>query len=190
MATIDLSSYQSIHTSVFVKITISDYGDLLLSDHYQDYTIGTDTYNGLGNVINLTEPTVELSPTNKKINLTLSGIPTGNRDLVLDYNIKGSPVTVTRAFFDSETGILIPVSGNPAVRFKGIVTNWSISEEFNVQDQVASNTISFQIASNLGLYRDKNTGRRTNPDDFTVDRSFERIPQLSNSNFNFGGAVK
>lgn len=190
MAKIDLASYPSIHTAVFVKIQVDEYGNLLISDHFKDYTIGADTYNGLGNLLSITDPAVELSPTNKKISLSLSGIPQGNKELVLDYNIKGSPVTVTRAFFDSESGELIPVPGNPAVRFKGIVTNWAISEEMNPQAQRASNTISFQIASNLGLYRDKETGRRTNPDDFSVDRSFERIPQLSGSNFNFGGATK
>lgn len=190
MSVIDLSSYQSIHTALFVKITVDTYGDILFSNYFKEYTIGSDTYNSLGSIMGVTSPAVELSATNKQITITLSGLPTANRSIVQDYNIKGSPVTITRGFFDSTTGLLLPVTGNPAVRFKGIITNFAMQEDWDSNAQTSSNTIQFDCASNLGLFRDKRGGRRTNPSDFPTDLSFDRIPQLSQSNFNFGGKVK
>jgi hypothetical protein len=88
------------------------------------------------------------------------------------------------------TGALLSVAGNPALRFTGIVTNFGISEDWNQNDKTASNTIMFDCASTMILAKRKRTGRKTNPDDFPADRSFDRVPQLSQSNFAFGAKAK
>ena len=190
MATIDLSSHTSVKTSMFVKITVDGLGLVNFSSHHQSYTIGLDTYTALGSILNITAPSADLTTTNKKVTLTLSGLPQANVDMVQDYEIKGSPIEITRAFFDSQTGALLTLSENPAVRFKGIVTNYAQSENWTTASNTSTNTIQLECANNLGLFRDKRGGRRTNPDDFSADPSFDRIPALVNGNFNFGGVVK
>jgi hypothetical protein len=190
MALIDLSGYGSVEAATFVKITIDGYGDLNMSNHRVSYTIGSDTYNTLGDLLAVTEATSELTASDKRITITISGVPQGNRNLVENYYVKGSPVEIRRAFFDPVTGALLSVAGNPALRFTGIVTNFGISEDWNQNDKTASNTIMFDCASTMILAKRKKTGRKTNPDDFPADRSFDRVPQLSQSNFAFGAKAK
>jgi hypothetical protein len=190
MALIDLSGYGSVEAATFVKITIDGYGDLNMSNHRVSYTIGSDTYNTLGDLLAITEATSELTASDKRITITISGVPQGNRNLVENYYVKGSPVEIRRAFFDPVTGALLSVAGNPALRFTGIVTNFGISEDWNQNDKTASNTIMFDCASTMILAKRKKTGRKTNPDDFPADRSFDRVPQLSQSNFAFGAKAK
>ena len=190
MSLVDLSSYTSVQSSVFVSIDISGYGLINFSNHMINLTIDGVNYNSLGSMLSITEATNELTATDKKITITLSGIPAVNNEIVQDYNIKGSPITITRAFFNPVTGLLLDQEGNPAVRFVGIVTNFGIQEDFDSVDQTATNTVILDCASIMVLLRNKIQGRKTNPDNFTADRSFDRIPQLSQSNFNFGGKPK
>lgn len=187
MAVIDLSSYDSVETALFVKIEVDTYGSVLFSNYRRPYTIGSDTYNSLGSLMSVTDAKSDLTANDKRLQIVLSGIPQANNDLVNDYVIKGSPVTITRAFFDPVTGDIISIAGNPAVRFKGVVTNFSLQEEFSQVDQTATNTIVFDCASSVVLLQYRKAGRRTNPEDFPDDRSFERVPQLNQSNWNFGG---
>lgn len=190
MSLLDLSSYGAVESATFIKITIDGYGDLNLSNHRIAYTIGSDTYNSLGDLLSITEATSELTASDRRITITISGVPQSNRDLTNNYNVKGSPVVITRAFFDPVTGDILSISGNPAVRFTGIVTNFAISEDWNQGNQTSSNTIQFDCASTMILAKRKKTGRRTNPEDFPTDRSFDRVPQLSQSNFAWGAKVK
>mgnify|MGYP007072286508 FL=1 len=190
MALIDLSSYSKIETAVFIKLSISGYGDANFSNYRKSYTIGSDTYNSLGSLLSISEAASDLTASDRRLTISLSGIPQANNDLVQDYEIKGSLVTITRAFFDAVTGEIISVSGNPAVRFKGLVTNFSLAEEFSSDTKTATNSIILDCASNMVLLKQKIGGRRTNPDDFPTDKSFDRIPQLNQSNFQFGGKPK
>jgi hypothetical protein len=82
MALIDLSGYGSVEAATFVKITIDGYGDLNMSNHRVSYTIGSDTYNTLGDLLAVTEATSELTASDKRITITISGVPQGNRNLV------------------------------------------------------------------------------------------------------------
>ena len=190
MALIDLSGYKSVESAVFVKMSIDGYGDFNVSTYRKSYTIGSDTYAALGNLMTVTEPSTDLTTGEKKITLTITGIPASNRSLVNDYEVKASPIQITRAFFDPDTGAILAVSGNPAVRFKGIITNFGFQQEWDSAALKASTTIVFECASNLAMLRNSISGRQTNPTTFPADRSFDRIPQLSNNNFNFGGVNK
>jgi hypothetical protein len=83
---------------------------------------------------------------------------------------------------------------NPLIRFQGIVNNYSLEEDWTPGGTDARNTIAFICSSTVELMTNKVAGRRTNPIDenyfFPTDRSMDRVPNLANSNFNFGAVIK
>jgi hypothetical protein len=190
---LDFSAYPSIGTALFVRLDVPDYQVLRFSDYYRPFTINGESYASLGSLMTVSESTSELRLTDQELTITLSGIPTTNIDTVLDYKIKGSSVEVYRGIFDANTGVLINVAGNPAGKFKGLVNNFGLTEEYEEGGKDSSVTIQLTCTSIVTLLQDKITGRRTNPVDqnfwFPNDLSMDRVPNLENSNFNFGAPV-
>jgi hypothetical protein len=187
--TIDLSSYNSIQTSLFCKVVITGYTTWLFSDYDRTLNIGGNTYIGMGNLLSVTETSSDLKASNNEITISLSGIPTTNISDVIDHKIKGSTVSIIRGIFDPTTGQLLNIAGNPAGKFNGIVSNYSIDESWDGND--ATNVINLICKSSIGLLENKLSGRRTNPIDqklfYPSDTSMDRVPALANSNINFGG---
>ena len=124
------------------------------------------------------------------MNITISGIPNENVQEILYSDIKGSPISVYRVIFDSNTGDILAITGNPAGRFFGYVNNYSIQNEIDVIELAGTTTVSFECGSFVNLLNTFVNGRRTNPVDqkefFPGDTSFDRVPNLVGSNYNFG----
>jgi hypothetical protein len=187
---IDLSPFSSIGSALFVEMDIPDFQTIRYSDYYRDYTIGGNNYNALGQLLSVGNTQSDLSLTDSELTIAISGVPTANITGVLEEKIKGSRVTIYRGIFDPETGTLYGVSGNPALKFKGIITNFSLSEEVDQVSRTSSTSIIFTCSSVVTLMRNKLSGRRTNPTDqkrfYPNDLSMDRVPNISDSNFNFG----
>jgi len=186
---IDLSNQSHIATALFVKIDVPDYEILTFSDYHTAITIDGQIYNGLGQLMAISDTTSELKVSSQELTIGISGIPEKNITDVLDYRFKGSLINVYRGIFNSTTGVLLTTVGtNPVGKFNGIINNFSLVETWSGQD--ASNTINFVCTSTVGLLEKKITGRRTNPTDeqywYPTDKSMNRVPNLANSNFNFG----
>lgn len=186
MALLDLSGYGSVRIASFVEINADTYGYVRFSNYHKNYTIDGANYNALGQLLGISETAYELALSNRKVTLTISALPQTNRDIVQDFYIKGSPITIKRGFFDPLTGDLLSVAGNPATRFKGIVTNWSLEEDWSNVTQTATNTLVLTCQSNYVYLDGKVSGRRTNPEDFSDERSMDRVPNLTNATFDFG----
>jgi hypothetical protein len=71
-------------------------------------------------------------------------------------------------------------------RFKGIVTNYAITDTVDTGSLVAKSTITLTCASTFEMMTRKISGRKTNANDFAGESSMNRVQALSNSNFNFG----
>ena len=190
---LDLSSYRSIQTNLFVKLEIPSYSTLTFSDYYKEYTLGGTIYQGLGELLSITDTTSSLRATGQELTFSISGIPEGNVADVLTKKIKGSQLTVYRAFFDSNTGAILNIPSNPVGKFKGVISNYTITDDLEEGARTGSFTITFVATNVVDLLNNKVTGRRTNPIDekqfFPTDESFDRIPALVKSNFNFGAPV-
>jgi hypothetical protein len=186
---VDLSTYGSIQTALFCKVVIPGHTTWLFSDFDRSIAINGDTYTGIGNLLGITDTTSELKVSNGEITVSISGIPNSNISDVINYKIKGSSVSIVRGIFDTTTGQLLNITGNPVGKFNGIVTNYSIDETWSGSD--ASNIINLVCKSSIGLLQNKLSGRRTNPIDqklfYPSDTSMDRLPALANSNINFGG---
>ena len=182
---IDLSNYQSIQTNLFVNLKLPS-GGLKFSDYHKEFDVFGIPYQPLGELLSVTTSTDDLRATPKDITMTISGIPTGNVDDVLDERIKGSFVTIYRGLFDAETARLLNIADNPAGKFQGIVSNFQINDDIGMGDDTGTVTIVFTITSIVELLNNKVNGRRTNPVDFPAQQLMSRVGALAKSNFNFG----
>lgn len=190
---LNLSAYRSIQTNIFITLDIPNYEVLTFSDYHKTFTLSGTTYQGLGQLLSITDTTSNLRAASNELTFSISGIPEGNVADVLTQKIKGSPLTVKRAFFDSTTGELLDIPDNPVGKFKGVISNYTITDDLDEGDRDGTFTITFVATSVIDLLNNKVSGRRTNPIDqkqfYPTDESFDRIPSLIKSNINFGGPV-
>jgi hypothetical protein len=197
-----LSNYSHIRTALFVKMEVTEYlqsdgsfaqTDLLFSDHYKDYDLFVgETYTALGQLLNVSSSSSELTPSSGSLTLTISGIPDRSIEEIIKSKIKSSTVTINRAFF-AQNGELINDGSttNPVGRFNGFVSNYSLFEEWDAENRLSTNTIVFDCNSQIELLAKKTGGRKTNPTSmkkfYPTDTSFDRVPAIVNANINFGG---
>jgi len=190
----DLSSYSNIQTALFVKIDVPDYAVLTFSDYNRALTIEGTAYVGLGQLLSISDTSSSIRTAPGDLNISISGIPNSSIAEILNNKIKGSSVVVWRMVFDPTTGQQLAITGNPAGRFRGIITNYSLEEDWQMGAITTSNTIIFSCANSIEILSNKISGRKTNPIDqktlYPGDLSMDRVPNLAKSNFNFGAVVK
>ena len=194
---INLDAYTGIRTSLFVKIEIEEYRTtssaayttqtLLFSDHWTTFAYDGDTYTPLGKLLNVTSSQSDLRPTNNSITVAISGIPDSSLSEIIHSKIKGSRITIYRGYFDVGSNSQL---GTTQFRYKGIVNNYSLEEDYDVLEKEASNTILFECLSNVDILGNKIAGRRTNPESmkkfYPSDKGFDNITSIKNRTFDFG----
>lgn len=183
---INLSSYSSVQTNLFVKLDIPGYSVLTFSDYHKDYVIDSVTYTGIGQLLGVTNTTNNLRAANAEITISISGIPSTNIPDILDNRVKGSSVIIYRGFFNATTGELLAIAGNPAGKFVGVVSNYDIADDLEMGSSTGTITLNLLVTSVVELLNNKISGRRTNPIDFPTESSMNRVAALAKSNFNFG----
>jgi len=185
----DLSTYDSVAFGLFVKIYNSS-RQLLFSDWPQAVVIDNQTYTGLGRLLNVTNTNSELGPTDNEVSLSVSGIPNTALTDIINNPMKGSRIQILRAAFDPQTLALLNIAGNPSGRFYGIVTNYSLQEEYDVVARQSMNTITIMANNILTVLANTASGRRTNRVDqrkyYPTDASMDNIANLANTYFDFG----
>lgn len=176
---INLSSYQNIQQSMFIRMQIPDYGPLRISNHSTEFSIqeldgNTYTYTPLGLLLAVSEFTNELKPSTSDVTISLSGIDQANLVGIMAYfnrttygqnSLKGSPVTIRRVFFDSVTGVKLDIAGNPSIRFQGYISNYSFTDEFNQFSDTTTTTIAISCTNIVSVLENKINGRKTNSSD-------------------------
>jgi hypothetical protein len=198
----NLIDYSSIRSHLLVRIDIEYYrtttsgsyssqvlafGDLPLAE---TVTFDGLTYTGLGTLVSLTSTSSELKPSSGELTITLTGIPNLSIATILNSKIKGCPVQIYRAMFSATTGLPLPLTQNPFGRFRGFVNNYSLTEEYNINNNTSSNTMLLICKNTFDVISNKTGGRLTNPTSqkkhFPLDLSMDRVPALQNTSFNFG----
>jgi hypothetical protein len=192
--TIDLSSYNSVQTGLFVSIDVDGTNIFRFSDYNATINISGYNYTGLGKFVAITQTTSELKSSNGSVTITLTGIPNTSISEVTSLKFKGAKVIVQRVFFNAVTGDILNISGNPVGRFFGVVNNYSLAEEYDVATRTSSNTIVLVCSSLTELLTNKIAGRKTNPSSFrsfnSNDSSMDHVPGLVGANFDFGKPKK
>jgi hypothetical protein len=196
----NLDSYSSIQSNLFVRIEIDYYKAtsastptstvLRFSDLKSPYMLEGENYTGVGSLMNITSAASELRTSSGELSITLSGIPNSSIYEIVNSRIKGSPVLIYRAVFDPVTGAELAIAGNPATKYRGFVNNYSLQEEFDIDTRTASNSIVLICNSSVDVLEKKVSGRRTNPVSqqrfYPTDSSMDRVPTLENATFDFG----
>ena len=188
---IDLRSRKSIEVATLVKWEVPNFDTAYISDYSTALSDGTNTYTNIGTLLGVSSTVSELTSSTGDITVNLSGVPTGQITDILAQEIKGSNLTIYRSYFDAQThqGIDFVPGGdlnNTTTVFKGIVTNYAISDSVDNGSGIAISTITLTCASLVEVLANKTNGRRTNPADFPGEASMDRVRALANSNYNFG----
>lgn len=185
---IDLRNKLAIESAIFIKWAIPGFSTAYLSDYNTPVTFGGNTYTNIGNLMAVSGVTSELKASNSELSISLSGVPTGSISNILNNDIKGSTIEIYRGIFDPVTHVLMDLSPstNPLLKFKGIVTNYALSDDVDTDALVATTNITLTCNSIVEVLSKKVNGRRTNPRDFPTESSMSRVQALSNSNFQFG----
>jgi hypothetical protein len=189
MSVVPLTPFLAIESHLFVRID-DNVSVLRFSDYRQNFSINGENYLAVGNFLGVTASSSDLRATGNSMTITLSGVPNSSISDVLNRKIKGAAVRVYRVAFNVTTGQALDIEGNPMGRFRGFVNNYTISEDYDVQNRSTTSTISFICASAVDVLSNKVSGRLTNPDSmrrfFPNDASMDRVPALQNTVFDFG----
>lgn len=185
---IDLHSKTSIEIATLVKWVVPNFSTAYVTDYQSNITYDGHTYTNIGNLLNISGTTSELKPSPGELTINLSGIPTGSISDIMSQQIKGSSMTIYRSFYnaDDHTAYNVVSGSNTVLLYKGIVTNYSITDSVDVVAQLAVSTIILTCNSIVEVLSAKNNGRRTNSADFSDDSTMSRVQALAQSNFNFG----
>jgi hypothetical protein len=156
-----------------------------ISNSWKAITYDGNTYTELGAFLNVGEFTEDIKTTNGDLSLVLTGIPAGNVQTVMTEPVKGGAVTIFRAFFDSSYAVSAVYP-----RYKGIITNYNITENVDLEQGDITNTVGISVASINTILENRVNGQRTNPQDrekyFTGDKTFDRVPIINGTAFDFG----
>jgi len=156
-----------------------------ISNSWKSIVYDSNTYQELGAFLTVGEFTEDIKTTNGDLNLVLTGIPAGNVQTVLQNPVKGGAVTIFRAFFDNNYAVSAVYP-----RYKGIITNYNISEKVDLENGDITNTVGISVASINTILENRVNGQRTNPQDreifFTGDNTFDRVPIINGTAFDFG----
>jgi hypothetical protein len=192
--TINLSAYSAIETALFCRIDVPGYAVLRFSNYNIPVTIAGESYANLGTLLGVTDSSSDIRATAGTLTVTISGIPDTSIAEVLAQKFKGSDIQIWRVFFDATTKQVLNITGNPAGRYQGVVTNFSLEEDWQQGATATSNRIAFTCSSRVDILANKVAGRKTNSQDmkrwYPSDPSMDRVMTLAKSNYNFGAIVK
>ena len=156
-----------------------------VSNSWKTITYNSNNYTELGAFLSVGEFTEDIKTTNGDLSLSLAGIPAGNVQTVLQNQVKGGAVTIYRAFFDDNYAVT-----NVYPRYKGIITNYSISEDVDLENGDITNSVGIAVSSINTILENRVNGQRTAPGDreqfFPGDNTFDRVPIINNTQFDFG----
>lgn len=194
-----LEDYNSIRTAIAVKIDVDEYWNgsgyisqaLTFTDHYTDFTFDSDTYTALGKLLSVGDITSELKATSQSLVIAVSGIPNDSIEEIVYSRILSAPVYIYRAFFNLDGTLIDDLDfANPLQRYVGYIDNYSLNEDWDPVNKVATNTITIDINSSIDVISKTRAGRQTNRASmkkyYPNDKSFNRVAALANQPVNFG----
>ena len=125
------------------------------SNAYKPITIGSNTYDELGSFLQIEDFQDDLRQTEGDITISLSGIPSNEDYLAqfLDQNIKGGNVTIQRGFFNIANSEI--QTDQVFTRYKGIITNFAISDNADRLADQETVTISVMTSSINSILKEK-----------------------------------
>lgn len=179
----------NIQTVMFIKLGPIEGTTYYVANTYKPYTVNGQEYTALGSLTGLTDIKDELRVSNGDIGVVFSGIPTDQDyvSLVLNSKVKGAPIEIMRGFIQADGSL----EGNTVyTRFKGIITNYSISESRTQFSEDTYHSVTLQCSNVNSLLEKRVAGRKTNKEGmrnvYPTDGSWDRVATLMSTAFEFG----
>lgn len=172
---------------------------------------GGNVYQPLGGFLAISDIQNNLQNSADELTISLSGIPQNYIGAIVGTKIKGGTIAIYRYFLNNSRQV---VDNRVFARFKGIITNYSVSEDIQNTDTTVdiNYTISLVCSSLFGVLENRQSGRRTNQIDYqvryqntvagvktderfitsgvTTDPSMNRVITLFDEKFDFGMPYK
>lgn len=202
---IDLTPFESISVVNLFELRIPNYR-IESTDSFQEKNFfftdgtsvverGTDDYLAIGKLVVTEFGASNIRTADDSVVISLSGVPSQDVKEIINSEIKGCFVRVTRAFFDPKTAAPLPVrtdtGGNLVDRFVGYVSNYTISEIYDTVGLIGTATVNLECSSLVSTFKRGKKGLKTNPEELRAltnnqDISFDRIPNLIGAVYEFG----
>lgn len=180
----------SIQQAEFIRLTMPS-NTYTFCNAAAPITVNSITFTNLGSLLQLSEIKRDIKATSSDLSISLTGVDGTNVAIVLGSDIKGSRIEVWRGFLDSNNQIITTPTQQFFKRYQGIVSNYSITEDFNEQLRTRVATVGLSCASFRTILENRVGGVRTTPKIWQVyypgDTSMNRVPIIAGSYFDFGG---
>lgn len=148
-------------------------------------------FTNLGSLLNLSDIKRDIKANSSDLNISLTGVDGTNVAVILSSDIKGSRIEVWRGFLDADNQIIETPTQQFFKRYQGIVSNYSITEDWNEQLRTRVATVGISCASFRTILENRVGGVRTTPKIWQAfypgDNSMNRVPAIAGSYFDFGG---
>lgn len=180
----------SIRQAEFIRLTLPS-NTYTFCNAASPITVNSITFTNLGSLLQLSDIKRDIKATSSDLSVSLTGVDGTNVAIVLGADIKGSRIEVWRGFLDSNNQIITTPTQQFFKRYQGIVSNFSITEDFNEQMRIRVATVGLSCASFRTILENRVGGVRTTPKIWQVyyrgDTSMNRVPTIAGSYFDFGG---
>ncbi len=188
--TMNALNSSSIRYAEFIKLTMPS-NVYTFCNAAAPVTVNSDTFINLGSLLSLSEIKRDIKANSSDLNISLTGVDGTNVAIILSSEIKGSRVEVWRGFLDSNNQIIQTPTQQFFKRYQGIVSNYSITEDWNEELRSRVATVGISCASFRTILENRVGGVRTTPKIWQVfypgDNSMNRVPAIAGSYFDFGG---
>lgn len=180
----------SIRHAEFIRLTMPS-NNYTFCNAAAPITVSGITFTNLGSLLQLSDIKRDIKANSSDLNISLTGVDGTNVAIVLGSDIKGSRIEVWRGFMDSNNQIITTPTLQFFKRYQGIVSNYSITEDWNEQVRSRVATVGLSCASFRTILENRVGGVRTTPKIWQAfypnDNSMNRVPSIAGSYFDFGG---
>jgi len=180
----------SIRHGEFIRLTMPS-NTYTFCNAAAPITVDGITFTNLGSLLQLSDIKRDIKANSSDLSISLTGVDGTNVSIVLGSDIKGSRIEVWRGFMDSNNQIITTPTLQFFKRYQGIVSNYSITENWNEQVRSRVATVGLSCASFRTILENRVGGVRTTPKIWQAfypnDNSMNRVPSIAGSYFDFGG---
>lgn len=191
MTTMNAVNSANIRHAEFVRLTVGTAATVYtFCNAAAPVTVSGITFTNLGALLNVGDVQRDMRSTSDDMTIALTGIDPSNVGLILSNDIKGSLVEVWRGFLDADNQIITTPTTQFFKRYQGIISNVSITEDFNSELRTRIATCSISCSSMRRVLENRLGGVKTNQSSWQFlypgDTSMDRVATIANTYFDFG----
>ncbi len=182
-------SSASIVQAEFIKLTTAT-DSYYFCNAAAPITVNGMTFTNFGSLLSIAQIDRNIKATSTDLAIQLAGVDGSNIALILGANIKGSNIDIWRGFLNSQNQIITTPTQQFFKRYTGIVSNASITENFDDQLRIRIATVGLTCASFRTILENRIQGIKTTPKAWNFiypnDISMNRVPIIAATYFDFG----